>query len=454
MLLYFLTKQQNSLADSHEFGGSHWRLLPREVNNNHNPSEPEFICISYTWGRGRIPSQFHPGHRVSDRTIPVLLSLIYHRPACTHIWIDAFCIPVDEPARSFNLQNMGWIYSRATEVVVVLSSAIQPILKEMSRNDRLDLTHLDLLENDDWISRAWTYQEAVNSQKLAITCELPCETIIEGDTFLNRVGFTLSRIESSSHEKRSRYPRLDAFEDVIADWMIAGYQGRSALQVMANMDRRVQEKAEDHFYAMVGAISQELVESSAGLSPFRAFVAICEQKGDYSFIFSAAQREEDPAGDRWRPVEGDLPAILPWISWGESQPGHVQDGALYLEQIMVCQKESLSEDGTEFIKSWLEKSSVSKAQENPDLGQSVYASMQNLGWKGRSDYVSTAKGYFFPFERILSEQMTNLSVSTTVRWVFGAPGLACFSDGDVASYVPGVFVGNVDSSASQTIRLP
>lgn len=37
---------------------------------------------------------------------------------------------------------------------------------------------------------------------------------------------------------REVFPLLDSLDDVIAAWRLAGYEQRSALQVMSNMDRR------------------------------------------------------------------------------------------------------------------------------------------------------------------------------------------------------------------------
>lgn len=67
---------------------------------------------------------------------------------------------------------------------------------------------------------------------------------------------------------------------------------------MSNMDRRVQGRAEDHFYAMIGAISAERASAMVGVPPCEAFMRVCEKKGDFSFTYSAAKREENPPR-RW-----------------------------------------------------------------------------------------------------------------------------------------------------------
>lgn len=130
--------------------------------------------------------------------------------------------------------------------------------------------------------------------------------------------------------------------------MVAGYEERSALQVMSNMDKRTSSRPDDHFYAMMGAISTALTDFSGTIEPCEAFMALCESKGDYSFIYSAAKR--DPAFmRRWRPVAGDLPSILPWHSWGAGQPGHKEGSALYLDFMMTFQRSPIEEDGKDML---------------------------------------------------------------------------------------------------------
>ena len=214
----------------------------------------------------------------------------------------------------------------------------------MSTSDQIDTAHHDVLEKEEWVSRAWTYQEAVNSKSLYITCEDSHGAIVDGSHFLNCLGYTLSRLCGNSpvSDKRQRYPRLDAFEDLIVDYLVAGYQARSALQVMSNMDRRTQRRPEDHFYAMIGAISTARANSVSSLDPHEAFMALCERKCDYSFIYSAAKRDSTPP-KRWRPVAGDLPAILPWHCWGEGSPAYEESGSLYLD--LMLQVSEVSDRG-------------------------------------------------------------------------------------------------------------
>ncbi|KAJ9604283.1 hypothetical protein H2200_011117 [Cladophialophora chaetospira] len=346
---------------------------------------------------------------------------------------------------------MGFIYSRADEVIVVLSNTARPVLERMSTSDRVDLIHLGILEGEEWIVRAWTYQEAVNSRTLYITCE-ESHAIVPGSHFLNCLGYTLSRLGAGLvSDKRQRYPRLDAFEDLIADYMIAGYQERSALQVMSNMDRRTQRHAEDHFYAMIGAISTVRASSCPTLDACEAFMSLCERKGDYSFIYSAAKRDSTPS-KRWRPVSGDLPSILPWHCWGEGQPAHEDSGFLYLDMMLPLENSPLEDEGRKFVEGWLTSSKTRAIEATESLQQSAYSALRTMGFNGSPQCLSTTHGYFFPAEPICIDREIVILVATMVRWTFGAPGIARCS-GNTDSYTAGVFFGRVDTASAVSVQM-
>jgi hypothetical protein len=153
--------------------GTGWGFLEQEIPSTVGTLS-DFLCVSYSWGTGRFPSPFHPEFKVSDRTLPVLLTAIAQRPTARKIWIDAFCVPPpSEPSlRASTLQSMGFIYSRASEVLVVLTSSAIPMLQQAIRSQPLSPSHLAILEAEDWVTRAWTYQEAVNAHGLCIVCTI------------------------------------------------------------------------------------------------------------------------------------------------------------------------------------------------------------------------------------------------------------------------------------------
>jgi len=434
MRLYLLVRQQDGKsAEGLVVSGTKWQLqvsiLERGATEN-----PEFLCISYTWGFGRVPSPCHPGFEVSDRTIPALESAVQLRPEAKMIWIDALCVPQDPRERYQTLESMGFIYACASEVLAVLSSTAHPALHYIKDHQSLDRDHLLLLEKEEWVTRAWTYQEAVNCRDLTITCDGAGSLAVGVLPFLNCVGQALSKIGIPQLERRQHYPRLDAFEDLM-DFFTAAYEQRSALQVMAKMDRRTQQRPEDHFFAMIGAVTNEPASSSGTDDACESFMSLCERKGDFSFIYSSAPRNSVPTR-RWRPVVGNLPAILAWDVVGSGQPGSMTDQGLRLSQVFRLEQGVLSEKAVAFALVWLERIG------HLTRDRSVYSALQLMGFEGDSKCWTTRDGYFFPYTRKGSAEY--FIISASLRWTFGAPGFAVTSSGDGACYSPGVFLGDVE----------
>lgn len=452
MRLYFLVESTAAEARQLTVGGRSWTLSAHDLDAS---ADPDFACISYTWGDGREPSPLEPGFNISNRTLPVLESFIRHRPACRRIWVDAFCVPHEPRERAATLESMGYIYSQAREVVVVLSAAAQPALAHMVGHDRVREEHLAVLEREGWVSRAWTYQEAVNSRRLHIACEGARTAIVDGCDFLNIVGYTLSRMDGSHASKTRRFPRLDTFQDVIADYFVAEYEQRSALVIMTNMDRRTQRDAADHFYAMIGAVSAERASATGAADACEAFMAVCERKGDYSFVYSGAPREDAP-GRRWRPRSGHMPALLSRHCWGASQPGEADARGLRLDGMVELFTGELGDGAERSARKWLAILEESPAEDtDASLHEALFRALQPIGFRGSSRCIDTPQGCFFPFEPVVPGKVVRVVVATTVKWVFGGPGMACYEreGGQGTYYTPGVFIGIIDEAVARSVRL-
>jgi hypothetical protein len=300
---------------------------------------PRFICVSYIWGSGRAPNSLHDTSVMSDQTLPALVAAI-ENSNCSAFWIDAFCIPLAQPQRRATLESMGFIYSQASQVIVSLSEPSFAAVEQMVRSDIVDENALRILDQDEWVRSVWTYQEVVNSQRLHFVTGGVAGAVVDGTHFLNCVGYSLDRYQKThacnSFGIRQKFPGLDALEDLIADWLISNFTKRSAFQVMSNLDRRHTAEPQNYFYSMIGAVSQ--TPSARTPSPSvtelsETFMRICEEKNDYSFLYSTAARDER-LGRRWRPVPGPLHALLPWHSWGEAQPGHYDSQGFWLDTML------------------------------------------------------------------------------------------------------------------------
>lgn len=452
MIVYLLACNVPSATVYINLEGSRWSLEALELGDRdiqgQNTEAVPFTCISYTWGLGREPSPFSSG-LVSDRTVPALSTAIRQRPGCERIWIDAFCVPPESRAseRAKTLESMGFIYSQASDVVVILSNEAEPIVSRMATRSLLSPEHLDVLERDEWVSRAWTYQEAVNARQLYITYEGagPFDpknpALVEWLTFFSEIGSILSRMPEGP--KRRRYPRLDAFEDLMADIATGPYLERSALQVMSSMDKRVQGRLEDHFYAMIGTISRNIASESESRNACGAFIALCEAKGDYSFAYSAAHRCETP-GRRWRPVEDlNLKPILRAHSAGGSQHGHWENGDFYLDDMMAVTPAPIVEKKAKIIEQIMAGFDLEACEQDIYTDRGSSKVLQLLEYTGTGHAIMTSEGYFFPWEEMPLGSEPALLLSGTISWPLGRPGFARYRsnlDGRFR-YVPGVFVG-------------
>lgn len=429
-----------------ELGGVWW--VPTEYTTLPDAAQaPEYTCISYSWGRGRTAHPLRAGHTMSDRAMPALEAAIKAlRPPA--IWLDALCVPLDDPARAACLRSMGAIYGAASQVVAVLSKPSSAVLDEISTTARLQPQTLLMLENDEWVTRAWTYQEIVNSRRIDFIAEGGPAAPVAGDQLLNVVGQAIDAYKKAqgfdAFRMRALYPRLDSLEDLIADYLTAGYLERSAYQAMSAMDRRMAEQADDHFHALLGAITAEPQDSQhdAALHPAECFMRVCEAKGDYSFIYCNAPRSA-VAGRRWRPVAGRLPAVFPWHSYGDGQTGALCPTHVRLDAMGRLQAGAVQADATKLVDWWLQSGNASSA--HAEVTHSLLERLRSGGFTGCGEYLQFAEGYFFPQSVLRPDEEPVVVVATGVKWVHGAPALllaATATDGYDFRDV-GVFVGRV-----------
>lgn len=341
-------------------------------------------------------------------------------------WIDALCVPANDPNRTICLQSMGEIFSSALQVVVVLGNQCSVAVRNAGKNEEIGPGDLLALEQEDWISRAWTYQEAVNSRRLSFVAEGEGSEMVSGHDFLNAVMIAIDKYKSQNGldddawEKRSG--RLRSLERLLADYRISDYATRSAYQVMSVMDERFAERPEDHFYAMVGSIAaSERVDGDEDLTPSEYFMRVCERKADFSFIYSTAPRDET-VGQRWRPMDGRFPTVLPsLITFGSSERGIAHATHLSLESMYRLQAGPIGSDGLKSVR-WFARASDS-CTSSEDVALRILKRLRALGFSGPGKYLEFETGFFFP--QSVSELSKDVFavVSSDIHWVTGGPGL-------------------------------
>ena len=341
---------------------------------------PTYTCLSYAWGEEKVRNSLNEGPEISARTVPSLRAAVAssqsqscwsdnikfsHRgeadkeeaaqraalKASRAFWIDAFCVPPYDPDRAACLQEMGRIFSAAFQVIVVLTSQCSSAIKRVSHTEGIEPCELLSLEREDWVSRTWTYQEAVNSRALYFSVEDEENLIVSGNDFLRTIVYAIEKYKEF-HEFNNiawvqTHPGLNNLEMLLADYLIADYTDRSAYQVMSVMGHRISERPEDFFYAMIGSITtaSSILEVGETLPPAEYFMSVCEQKGDFSFIYNTAPRSEID-GQGWRPLEEKFSAVLPGlIIFGSGEAGVRETKYLKLENMFRPIPGAIAADG-------------------------------------------------------------------------------------------------------------
>jgi hypothetical protein len=321
---------------------------------------------------------------------------------------------------------MGQIYGLAAQVIAVLSNSCSAVLEQINDTDRLEPALLRLLEEDDWVSRAWTYQEMVNSSNVYFITEAGNGVSVGGEQFLNAVGKAIADYKKAqgfdSFKLRTLRPRLDSLEDSIADWLTAAYLERTAYQVMSAMDRRISEQAEDHFNAMIGAITTAPLDNldDPPLHPAEHFMRVCEAKGDYSFIYCVAPRSVVP-GRCWRPLAGPIPAVFPWHSYGVGQSGSPYPTHLQLSNMSRVTPGPVNSSARQLIIEWLESDNAGSAP--GDIATRTLARLREAGFSGCGEHLEFDSGIFFPQSPLPREDGVIVVIAAGIRWVHGAPAL-------------------------------
>ncbi|KAI0050548.1 hypothetical protein FA95DRAFT_1536012 [Auriscalpium vulgare] len=421
-----------------------------------NATVPDYTCVSYVWGpeSERLQNAIHPSVLMSTHTLPALRAAT-RAVGGGGFWMDAFSVPLKHPAKRATLESMGFIYSKARRVVVVLAAASMAAFAEMAtwHSGTPGLPPralLDVLNADMWVRSVWTYQEVVNSRQLFFTSDEGDPKMVDGSSFLNGFGYFMEiykkRHSLTSFDIREGWPYLDAFDDLIADYMTASYGERSAYQILASMQRRVWNEDANYFYSMIGAITTEPSRRTShptNETLAEAFMIACEEKGDYSFVFTANERDPRP-GEGWRPMREVLKSVLPWHTYGDGQLG-VRDsrGVITLKGMALLDRAatSVSDAGRDVLVRIFQVSDVDTTIDAVHTAARLALALKQIGFTGSDTPIVSSAGLFFPQNPLPLDNAT-VWVSTSLVWSFGAPGLAVVKDGGTKVYVPGVFVGD------------
>jgi hypothetical protein len=390
---------------------------------------------------------------------------------------------------------MGYIYSKAISVVVVLQGAVWEIVRKASASNtalELSLKEMEDLESDTWVSRVWTYQEMVNNENVYFTTFEPSgqQVVVPYEPLLNCVGYSTDGwtkdTGATMEEFLRKFPNLSNLLDTLVDAKLSGYLKRYALGVLTNMATRQFDPhlPGNRLLASLGALTQKPSWSPAATLSELAekLMATCEEANDYSFIFTNDKRD-DRAGLGWRPSphQSDhkshkpihLVPVLNWHSYGEpggnTQRAHRDSQGLWLDDMIRLQSsKSLEPIAEKILETWLygrakdpanpqEADSVSflgsKEIGKLDLVSALFRAFQIIGFTGSSNCHVCKNGLFFSVVDLKGLQEVELFASGSIRWKFGAPGLAMWKEEGSTRYSAGVFAGDLGNITGQPLLM-
>jgi hypothetical protein len=275
---------------------------------------------------------------------------------------------------------MGFIYSKAVSVVVVLEGAGWEIVKKASASKtaiQLSPKEMEDLELDTWISRVWTYQEMVNNEYVHFTAfsSVDEKVVVPYEPLFDCIGYSSERWMKETGTPQAeflrKFPNLNNLADTLFDARMSLYLGRSALAVLSNMSARAfdLQYPGNRLLASLGALTQKASWSpAASLSELSEKVmSTCEEVNDYSFIYTSDQRDDTP-GLGWRPSprqpdwSGHKPIhlipVLNWCSYGEpfveTQRAHTDSQGFWLDNMIRLQlSSSMSVEVEQGLEDWL-----------------------------------------------------------------------------------------------------
>ncbi|MGZ4956163.1 MAG: HET domain-containing protein [Methylobacter sp.] len=439
---------------------------------------PPYTCISYSWGSGRVDNVFEDGQLMSYRTIPTIEAAIKAAQSPEHwsyalmctprneqkeatalatalkasqaIWIDELCMPFQNPARARCLLSLGAIYSSATQVFAVLSEPCAKLLHKVHSSEHMNADDLFVLENEDWLSRVWTLLEIIKSKRAFFIARGDDSVLFLALDFLNAILTDTTDYADAQGFKRYelsiRFPRLDRLQETIAMDRISEYAdaGRSAFQVISEMQHRGLVREGDRIYAMIATITTDLPSDSLddiSLHPSEYFMRVCEAKGDYSFIYCIAPRSSMP-GRGWRPVADQIPPVLSGLlTSGSGLSGSLKSTHLQMDNMCRMNIGTVNSNGISAIKHFLQSEITDLSP--ADIAGAILEQLRQKGFSGCGDHLKLENGYFFPQSSLTHSDDIFVATSHDVLWQDGGPGVLLRSNGtDINQFCDvGVFIG-------------
>lgn len=432
---------------------------------------PPYTCISYSWGKTETINIFGNDRDASVRTTPVIETVINAiqsteceesamksmffseeklaeklalvRDASHAIWIDSLCCPQQQPEAEICIQNMGEIYSEATQVFVVLNTDCDKTVLKISKKESLNLEDYLAIANDDWIDRLWTYQEFANSKMMFIVAE------DKGSAFISELQFLCALMSDAvaydDIQDIELFQKLERMNLLVAEQQM---EERSALQIMSATQERYSERKDtrDHINVMLSVLASAVTitppQEQSLMTLFDHFMSACEEKDDYSFIFSTSPRS-NVLGRNWRPMGDQItPVISNVLVVGRGLSGVLKE--THLQMNNMCRMVSKTNLVISRIENFLKT----------DFPNNILKQLRQRGFTGCGECLKLEHGYFFPQLPHKRSSDLFIAISHDVTFHHGAPGLLLRSTNtDINQFCDtGVFIGK-PPAISETINI-
>jgi len=382
---------------------------------------------------------------------------------------------------------MGFIYSASVSVMIVLRGQIWKIIESVSSTvSPRALTHDEMktVEDDTWISRAWTYQEIINSRAAFFTTlQSDAEGhVIPAEKFFNCVGFSIDQWKKKTGQGHNSilevFPNLNTLEDTLADVQMRDYLDRSALAVLSNISLRKfdPDYPQNMLLACMGALTKDVSwgpPSTTLAELAETLMTICEKKEDYSFIYTRDVRSYVP-GMRWRPSPSQLESKGPvhlvpvanWYTSGDQKGQKDPRGVSLNRMVRLHPAETMSGDAEYSIRKYvyglkdpIEPDRITggifryKEGEKEELDHTLLRFLKMIGWNGDCEPRICESGLFFSQLSLGERDEVEMYAAADIGWVFGSPGLVRWIVDGEFHYSAGVFIGLVAKEDAKLLLL-
>jgi hypothetical protein len=386
--------------------------------------------------------------------------------------------------------SMGYIYSSAVSVIIVLQGPIWSIIEAAAAGQSpspFPVSELQVLEQDKWISRVWTYQELVNGADTYFTTTNPGvgTPVVQVQRFLNCVGASLNRWKKENEQGEmgvlDNFPHLSILEEALGDMLMSGYLERTALGILSNIGLRDLDVnfPQNRLLACLGALTKEASWGAASNSLEKLadkLMELCEARNDYSFIYTSDERS-DEMGLRWRPNSNGPAHLIPVINWyssipafdliGTTQNAHGDEGGFWLDNLIRLRPSaSIDPHAVKQIERYLfgyqEPDNPTHIQigifkpgigETPDWREDLLRFLLKIGFTGCREPQFCEMGLFYSQKDIRDLEEVELFAASSIVWKFGNPGLARWKEHGIVKYCAGVYAGLLKQEQAKSVLM-